>query len=255
VKSVVIGADIYSLRYALEHNLSLYYVSPKKPHQFTDQLAEWHHLYWCLSLAGNIKFSNSISSLSVDSDDGTLKIIYNNRSKTLTNIDRFYIFDETDVQGLPQHSGYSSDKNEVLDWINVRSGMKHDFDRIENTSPFMECILFYPTKRIAGNHSLKDICVRSVLTTDEILQFEYSELVVKIKAQEVMEAMGIKGAGNGVGKFLSIKLESDRREVYPIGTPVYYSCPDNVVFRPQANVPYPQAGGYLGYLTGSFLGD
>ena len=255
MRSVVLGADIHSLRYAFKHNLPVYYVSPKKPHYFTDQAAEWHHLYWCLSLAGNIKFSNSISSLDIDANDGTMKIIYNNRSKILTGIEKFYIFDEDGVQGLPPHAGYSSDKNEVLDWISVRSGMKHDFDRIENTSSFMECILFYPTERIAGNHSLKDICVRSILTTDEIAQFEYSELVVKIKTQEAMEALGIRGAGNGVGKFLSIKLESDRREVYPIGKPIYKTCPENIIFRPDTSESYPQTTGYLSYLRDAFTHD
>ena len=256
MNQVVIGGDLSSLRHAFQYNLPLFYTEPKKPHELTGNLEEWHHLYWCLSLSGNIKFSNSISSITVDTDNNSMKVIYNNRSKVFENIETFYIFDETNVNGLPTPSKMSSEENEVLDWINVRSGMKHDFDRIENTSPFMECILFYPTKRIPGSHSLKDICVRSVLTSEQLSEFEYSELVVKIKTQEAMKEVGIKGAGNGVGKFLSIKLESDRREVYPLGTPVYENHSDSLVFRPSLGVSYPESdGGYLNYLMSELASD
>lgn len=255
MKNVVIGGDLFSLRYAFQHNLPLFYIEPKKPHRFTGDVEEWHHLYWCLSLSGNIKFSNSISSIVIDTDACSMRVIYNNRAKTFENIETFYIFDEQGVTGLPVPVKMSSNENEVLDWISVRSGMKHDFDRIENTSPFMECILFYPTERIAGNHSLKDVCVRSILTTDEINQFEYSELVVKVKTEEMMKAAGIKGAGNGVGKFLSIKLESHRREVYPMGVPVYENHSPSLVFRPADSVSYPESqGSYLNYLMTELAG-
>ena len=256
MNSVVIGGDLNSLRYAFQHDLPLLYVEAKKPHRLSDKQAEWHHLYWCLSVAGKIKFANFISSIVINSEENSAKIIYNNRSKVIEGIDKFYIFDETGVSGLPTPVKMSSDENEVLDWIDVRSGMKHDLDRIENTSPFMQCILFYPTDRVAGNHDLKDVCVISRLTDEQLKEFEYSELVVKIKTEEAMKKAGIKGTGNGVGKYLSIKLESDRRECYPIGIPVYGEVPECIVFRPEANVAYPDSeGDYLSYIKSVLIDD
>lgn len=257
MKSVVIGGDIYALRYAFQHDLPLIYVEAKKPHRHSgSQQAEWHHLYWCLSIAGKVKFASFVSSVVVDSEEGSAKIIYNNRSKIIEGIEKFYIFDETGISGLPPSVGMSSDKNEVFDWINVRSGMKHDLDRIESASPFMQCILFYPTERIAGDHALKDVCVISCLTDEELKEFEYSELVVKIKTEEAMKKAGIKGTGNGVGKYLSIKLESDKRECYPIGVPVYKEVPDSIVFRPEANIAYPSSEGqYLNYIKTVLIDD
>jgi hypothetical protein len=233
MQRVVLGADIDALRYAFEHGLPLLYVDPKKPHHLSDDLCEWHHLYWCLSLAGKIIFANTVTSITVNLDSGSLKVIYNNRTRIFEGIDKFYIFDESKVAGLPASIKMSTDVVEVLDWINVRSGMRHEHDKIENPSQFMKTILFYPTLRIDGNHDLKDICVKSYLTDTEVSQFEHSELVVKIKTQEAMKEVGIRGAGNGVGKFLSIKLESDRRETSPLGHPVYSDLPENLIFRPE----------------------
>lgn len=247
MKAVVLGADIGALRYAFKHDLPLLYVDPKKPHHLSEDLREWHHLYWCLSLAGKIIFANMVSSVTINPDSGSLKVIYNNRTRTFEGINRFYIFDESKIVGLPTSTKMSTDVVEVLDWINVRSGMKHEHDKIENTSQFMKTILFYPTLRIDGKHNLKDICVKSYLSADEVDQFEHSELVVKIKTQEAMKEVGIRGAGNGVGKFLSIKLESDRREVNPLGHPIYSDLPENLIFRPDAQ-PSMSSGDYLNIL-------
>jgi len=234
MQGVVLGADINALRYAFEHGLPLLYVDAKKPHHLSEDLSEWHHLYWCLSLAGKIVFANMVTSITVNPDSGSLKVIYNNRTRTFEGINKFYIFDESNIAGLPTSIRMSTDVVEVLDWINVRSGMKHEHDKIENTSQFMKTIIFYPTLRIDGNHDLKDVCVKSYLVDTKVDQFEHSELVVKIKTQEAMKQAGIRGAGNGVGKFLSIKLESDRREVTPLGHPVYSDLPENLIFRPAA---------------------
>ena len=114
---------------------------------------------------------------------------------------------------------------EVLDWIDVRSGMKHDLYLVHVYDSFIKSINFYHSDRIDGNHKLKDACVVSHLSEAQLQQFEFSELVTRIKTEEVMKQAGVKGTGNGVGKYLSLRLESNRREVYQLEMNQYDDLP------------------------------
>lgn len=248
MKDIVVGCDIQALRYAYKYNKKLIYLEAKKPHYFTSLEAEWHQLYWALSVSGNILLSDTIKSIKIKENE--ISVIYNTSKRVFSNLNKIYIFDESNIEGLPVPEGCTNDKYEVLDWVSVRSGMSHDYTMVKSTTDFMNYIYFYPTFRVDGNQvNKKDVCVISYLTREEIDSFEASELVVKIKLQELMKKIGIKGTGNGGGKFLSIKLESDRREIYNIGHPIYTNHNNVIEFRPEFLGEYPDSNyDYLNYL-------
>jgi hypothetical protein len=112
------------------------------------------------------------------------------------------------------------DKYMVLDWINVRSGMIHPYDRIETTSDLARCIHFYPTHRIDGNHqSSKDAVAVSYLTRSEMDNYAFSDTYVRFRVLEEMKAAGIRGARNGRDvnrpgkyKYYAVKIETAKRE-------------------------------------------
>tara|TARA_B100000287_G_scaffold435384_1_gene503421 strand:- start:74 stop:826 length:753 start_codon:yes stop_codon:yes gene_type:complete len=221
MQELVVGCNIKALRYAFVHGCPLVYVKPRIPHRFTGNTEEWHHLYYCLSLAGLIRYGNQASQIRI-SEDG-LRVTEGQRAHTVVS-ESYLIFDDEGVIGLPP----PVNKNkmvEVLDWIDVRSGMKHDLYQMHVYDSFIKSINFYPSDRIDGNHKLKDVCVVSHLTESQLQDFKFSELITRIKAEEVMKEAGVKGTGNGVGKYLSLRLESNRREVYPLEMSQYDDLP------------------------------
>ena len=61
----------------------------------------------------------------------------------------------------------------------------------------MKEIWFYPSDRIDGNTGVKDACVVSHLTEDQIRDFDYSETMARFKMVSEMESRGMKGLFNG----------------------------------------------------------
>ena len=119
----------------------------------------------------------------------------------------------------------SQDKKVVVDWIDVRQGQRHDFDRIDTPDDFVHIVYFYPSRRVANSSTsgLKDAVAVSLLSDEQILSTEYSEFLVQKKVKSLMEANGIRGPKNGKDprnpekqKYYSIKLEPKKREVYPL---------------------------------------
>ena len=64
----------------------------------------------------------------------------------------------------------------VIDWVNIRSGMVHEHDTLEDTeSSFVNKIYFYPSERIDGNHDKKDLVAVSYMNKKQIDSIEYSD--------------------------------------------------------------------------------
>tara|TARA_B100000131_G_scaffold280556_1_gene286570 strand:- start:1542 stop:2312 length:771 start_codon:yes stop_codon:yes gene_type:complete len=246
MQGLVVGCTIGALRYAFEHDMPLVYLKPQPPHRFTGDVEEWHHLYFCLSMAGLIKFGDKVSQIRV-SDNG-LRITVGHAVHEVES-SSIFIFDDKSVEGLPPPER-GNPVNEVLDWIDVRSGMKHDFHRIHiYNSDFIVGVNFYPSDRIDGKHDLMDACTISYLTDEQLGKFEYSELVTRLKTEEIMRDAGIKGAGNGAGRHLPIRLESRKREVFPKGVNIYSGLPSGFKVMEKSSVKYPLSkSSYLNYL-------
>jgi len=247
MNQVVIGATIDSLRYAFKHNISVIYTDIKTPHRFTGYLEEYTHLVFCLSLAGKLRKASQIRIV----DEGVRATI--GRTPQAFNDVEFLFFDDEGVSGLPPKSNKDPVLYEVLDWINVRSGMKHDFDvalgKSCGTFGFLDRIHFYPSDRIDGNHNLKDACAVSYLTEKQLEEFEYSELMSRFKTEEVMIDCGITGSSNGVGRNLPIRLESSHREKFPMSDNRYEGLPDNFIIDFKYITNYPTSvNSYLNYL-------
>ena len=242
-KTVAVGCNIDALRYSFAHAAPLVYVDAAPPHRFTNDKEEWHHLYFCLSLSGLIVAGDKVSQIRIVDD--CLRIT-SGRKAFEVHAKEFLIFDGSQVQGL---APIGTPQYEVLDWINVRSGMKHDFETINLVHDFIEKIIFYPSDRIDGAHKLKDACVISKMSPQQLQSFDCSELMTRLKAEEAMKRAGIKGAGNGVGRHLPIKLESNHREVFPINAE--YELPVGFSTGPTSESASASARSYLNYLMGS----
>ena len=195
----------------------------------------WEHLYLCLSLAGLNPLIDKVSSIRIE--DNKIKAFTHKARSAEINVDKIIVFNSAGVHGLPSPINIPEKKYKVYDWINVRSGLKHKFDWIEDTSHFVKCIYFYPTDRIAGDQVFKDACAISYLSEKELEDFEYSDINSRFKVLYMMKQAGIKGPRNGYDpnhktkvKYRGVRIETSHREVKLLN-PLIYESTGNIEFN------------------------
>ena len=178
----------------------------------------WGRLVYLLSYAGLMPLSSKAISIRLESEN-TLKVSTEHSRFVKFSFDELFVFSDDNLYGIKSED---SDLHEVIDWMNVRSGMVHPFDKIENTSRFVNCIHFYPSNRIDGAHNKKDLAAISYLTKDQLDDFNYSDTYARFVVEDLMKQNGIKGRRNGrdtnnpsLYRYYSLKVETAKREIIP----------------------------------------
>ena len=175
-----------------------------------------------MSMAGLLPLSNKAVSMRLV-DNNTIKVVLDHARSVKFRFENLVVFQKALLE--PK----DPPKYMVLDWMNVRSGMVHPFDRIENDSPFVECIHFYPSERIDGDHDKKDLVSVSYLTREQMNSYEYSDTYARFKVVSDMKKAGIRGARNGRDtknpdkyKYYAIRTETEKRQVIPLHPSISY---------------------------------
>ncbi len=177
----------------------------------------WNRLYMMLSLGGQVPFADNAASIRID--ENSLVVSTTNRSRIVRGeFDTAWIFDDEGIEGMPPIVSVCEDYR-VIDWFDVRSGMKHGESKLINPSDdFVRNIYFFPSQRLHGHHpDKKDLCSESFLHESELDQFEYSPTYARFKTVERMKEVGIRGArngsdSNGKPKHYAIKIEFNKRQ-------------------------------------------
>jgi hypothetical protein len=175
----------------------------------------WRYVVYMLSLSGLCPLADKTEAIRVE--EGRLTVTTASSRVIKLDFDKLTVFDDKNVHGLPTLPKESG-RLKVIDWINVRSGMKHEFDQIEAASDFVRRIHFYPSERIDGDSNKKDAVAISYMSEEELNDYKYSDTYVKFKVREIMKNAGINGKKNGFDykgdqKHVDIKLEPSRREI------------------------------------------
>lgn len=219
-------------------NTEIKLTTPDGVNKFGNPKSElWKRLCYSMSLSGLMPLSSRACHMRLE--DGVLKVYISNTKTIKFNFSRLHVFNGEGVEGLTEHS---NDKvYQVVDWISVRSGMVHKYDRIEADSLFVNSIHFYPSERIEGNHNKKDLVSISYLTKEQLNDISYSDTYVRFKARDIMKSFGIRGKRNGKNpnyphssatpyKYVALTLENERREIRTF-SPVLYEENENVFFK------------------------
>jgi len=193
----------------------------------------WEKLFFHLSLAGLFPFPTRAISLRVSGN--TLHASTANARMAKFHFNKLVIFDDKELVGVgaPQIIG---NKYTVYDWFNVRSGMKHEYDQLEDTTDFVNRVVFYPSSRVDGNHNFKDAVAISYITQELLNSFECSDINARFKTLYMMKGVGIRGARNGRDmknkaryKYYSVKIENTCREI--VDPPKVYESSSNIIFN------------------------
>lgn len=174
-----------------------------------------NRLLYDIAQQGRLIGGDKVDSLTIDEPKSEISILKNISRANFSKFKNLRIFDLENINGLDitpsEILGYR-----VMDWFDVRSGMKHDHEYLLDDSEFCKKIHFYLSWRIDGNYDRKDLICESFLSEEQLNNVDYSDSISRLKTIRMMEKAGIRGTGNGAGRWLPIKLELWKREVYPI---------------------------------------
>jgi len=191
------------------------------------KLEIWEKLVFYLSISGLAPVTDKVYSIRIENDN-LLKITTDNSRVIRIKFDKLRIFDTEKITGFGSLDEVNNFK--IVDWINVRSGMKHKYDYFETEDDFIKEVYFYPSQRVGAGEKdeRKDLVAISYLTKEQLNDFEYSDTYAKFKILNLMKAAGIKGPKNGrrhddPNKYAyhSVKIEPSHRETQINGKLLY----------------------------------
>ena len=226
-KEVVIGGNLNAFVYAYEKGCYIIpntldcpfaYDPSSSLHDLgiktSDSLSAWELMAYTLAAKGLNPFVNKVKHIRVNEDEKLLTVNIGTPNLVRVSYDNLRLFDIENISGLsftPKEEilGYR-----VFDWFDVRSGMKHNMNFIEDEdSDFVKKIHFFLSERIDGNYDKKDLVSESFLTEDQLQDVDYSDSISRLKTIIMMKESGIKGKKNGLGSNVSIKIELWKREI------------------------------------------
>ena len=226
-EDIVIGSDLKATLFAFNNNLPIIFSQPRRPFRFdflepnTDlgcvkltrspsleltrtngvkivgSRAEllWERLMFLLNLDGKVPLANLCTSMRFD---GEHLICSNEYSKIGTlNFSNCFYFGDDNISGLVKEKELANPTYTCYDWIAFNSGGKHEIDYIWVGDDFVKEVWFYSSDRMCGNSPVKDACVVSTLTEDQLSEFDYSETMARFKMISEMEKRGMRGRQNG----------------------------------------------------------
>jgi hypothetical protein len=251
---IVVGSSLRALLFAADRNIPVFFTEPEKPHQFDhfspdidlsswglhndsqlwttpdgeittgqNKIALWEHVLFVLGLKGLVPFSNMCSSLRLDTNELTG---FSEYAKLRTvEFGVCHYFDEHGTYNLLS----SEDKPRthlVYDTFAFIRGGKHHLDFIGSDDHFCNEIWFYPSPRLDGETLIKDACVLSILSDDQIDDFDFSETLVRLTALQKMKDLGLRGPKNGKQadgsqRYRSFKAQAINRSKFLASPPLW----------------------------------
>jgi hypothetical protein len=250
-EEIVIGSNLTAVLYAFNNKLPIFFTRPQQPFRFgyLDPAVDlscvglenstqvlfthegkinvgppkkllWEQLLFIISLAGRAPLNGLCEGIR---HNGESLICSNAYSKIAeVKFQKAYYFGDDNCSGLVTEKPLANPSYICYDWIAFNRGGKHEIDLIETTDNFVSKIWFYPTDRVDGNSPVKDACLVSTLTKEELLDFDYSQTMARFKMIAEMRDKGMRGLFNGYS---------------PTGNPKYYNFRTSIIGRETSKEP------------------
>ena len=226
-KEVVIGGNLNAFVYAREKGCYIipntldcpFAYDPSSPLldlgvETSNPLLAWGLMAYTLAAKGLNPFVNKVKHIRINEEEKLLTVNLGTLNMARVSYEKLRLFDTENISGLSFEPEEEVLGYRVFDWFDVRSGMKHDMDFIEDAnSDFVKKIHFFLSERIDGNYDKKDLVSESFLTEEQLRNIDYSDSISRLKTINMMKEAGIKGKKNGLGSNVSIKIELWKREI------------------------------------------
>lgn len=211
---VVIGNCVDSMFYAFIND-AYYIATPRLPLLFYKKLqvplfgqdteyTAWSRLSLLLGLKGKLLAFDDIQSLRIVED--CIKINYNSDTYK-AQFQECEIFDSTGVLHENKTSKIIPETYRVIDDFELRNiGRSTKFVKpMLSEDNFLAEIHFYTSERVDGANYITDCVSESVLSSEQIHDFDYSDTIAKFIVKRYLEDAGIHGTHAGIYKSGKIK--------------------------------------------------
>ncbi len=211
--NVVIGGDLKSLLLSIIHHCPLV-VNNLRPPSFIERfggfpdlspfgldnnsskLDLWKRLMYILSIEGKILNAQQFSTIEINAKEKILTVL-SERNKTQFQYENLYVTDPSNIRGTRFYTKYKK-KQKVYDFFNVKSATRSDLEEIQRDKDFINHILFYPSLRNKTHSYVKDLCITSYLTEDQLDCHDHSDTSVRLVVKRILKENGIRGTKNGL---------------------------------------------------------
>lgn len=167
-----------------------------------------------LEMISNLTFAMSFSNLLVHPNN-VQNVRVDEHITIITNNNRSITYD---AQPIMFERGKEK-VSDVYDEFHWRRGTAHDLNELESRERLCRKIYFYSSRRPNVKPCTKDLTVASIMSDSELLDPDYGNGVVRIKALRMMDKAGLKGqlgmVKNGKEYYKAIKMDFHSREVIP----------------------------------------
>ena len=253
-EQIVVGSSLRAVLFAALNDFPVFFTKPEKPFEFDyfdpsidlsswglhnelqlwttpngekktgqNKIALWEHVFFVLGLKGLTPFSDFCSSLRID--DNTLTGYSEYAKLKSVDFGLCHYFDDHATYNLLPSDNTPKTYN-VYDRFAFIRGGKHHLDLIEDKDHFCNKIWFYPSPRLDGETLIKDACVLSILSDDQIDDFDFSETLVRLTTLQKMKDLGLRGPKNGrqadgSQRYRSFKAQAINRTKFLISSPLW----------------------------------
>ena len=193
--NVVLGWREEAVSFAREHGYHLIVNSQQRPfHHFVgyqDIKSKWYEGIFNLGMRSLLPIPFSVQTIGLD--NGKLKVVTEGNTKVMINFQKLHIFDLDNCGNL----GVDEVIKDYLvhDMFDITAGSRLGRDIILNPKDtFVRLVEFVTSNRIDRNTSgdFKDILVTSVVSQEDIKNFDYSDTVIRIFLERKLKEHNIK---------------------------------------------------------------
>lgn len=252
-ENIVVGSNLEAIIFAYINGYPVFFTQPRTPKRFDyfepttelscvgipEHLGElrtpngtkqvgipkyllWERLVFLMSLKGDVPLSTLCEKIRYD---GEKVVCTNDYSKIYEfYFDTCYYFGDSNTSGLIDLESETKPEYICYDYIAFNRGGKHEIDYISTDDDFVGEIWFYSSDRIDGNTGVKDACVVSRLTEEQLRSPDYSETMARFKMEQALYDNGMKGPFNGYS---------------PTGKPKHYRFKTSYIDREKINLAEP----------------
>lgn len=243
LENVVVGSTVKAANFALSKNY--YFINVREYMQpFYTDIKSWSRSILDLGLSGKLLSYDQCPNIKIQ--DNVLKISSDNKVYRYM-FETCYVLDPTRVQHENEVLQTQNKTFLVLDDLEV-SQIGKGTKKIKSLSKprhFARKIIFYTSDRVDGANYITDCVVESILTQEDLNNFDYSDTMIKFVVERYLKSENINGLfmnlyKNGTPKYRKPIVKHVRRfligqdnNIYQDSETVKFKVQDIDEFKPK----------------------
>ena len=202
IHSVTIGSCINSLQHAYQNKTKLILNQLAFPDRFEPSYVKsaWGLLYTKLMLEGQIVGGDTVKKIRVSDD--YIQVVCESNVVNKLEYDKLSVFSDVDIIGLPETTKIT-DEYKVVDVLKTVSLITKYNKKILETEDKLVNRLYILKQ---NSTSAIEAYAVSTLTSDELLDFGFSDTMVKFKSEDLLKENNFEGSVIGFDR-APIELE------------------------------------------------